>query len=81
MPQPSTVEIDGTAIRRIRMSNGTEMRDLAQSAGITRSYLCRIETGSRRHLRPRTYAALRDSLGVTDDQVLAKDPTEEDDMT
>ncbi|WP_377271866.1 helix-turn-helix domain-containing protein [Peterkaempfera sp. SMS 1(5)a] len=69
-PRP-TVEVDGAAIRRIRLLSGMEMGDLAGKAGITPNYLCRIETGSRRNLGPRVYAAIRTHLGATDDQLLA----------
>jgi transcriptional regulator with XRE-family HTH domain len=48
-----------------------EMRDLATAAGITANYLSRIETGTRRYLRPTKYAALRHHLDATDDQLLA----------
>lgn len=71
MPQRPTVEVDGAAIRRIRMLSGTELRDLATKARITPSYLSRIEVGTRRQLGPTVYAAIRTHLGATDDQLLA----------
>lgn len=73
MPHRPTVEVDGAAIRRIRILSGTEMQDLADAIGITRNYLSRIETGTRRRLRPSKYAALRAALAATDDQLLADD--------
>ena len=71
MPQRTTFEVNGAAIRRIRKNRGMEMSDLAHLVGITPNYLSRIETGSRRHLRPTKYTAVRDHLGATDDQILA----------
>ncbi|MFB7617790.1 helix-turn-helix domain-containing protein [Kitasatospora sp. NPDC056181] len=71
MPQRSTVEVDGSAIRRIRKLAGVDMSMLASQAGITANYLSRIETGSRNRVRPSVYAALRDHLSATDDEILA----------
>lgn len=53
------------------MSQGIQIADLARSACISRSYLTRLETGVRRHMRPPAYVALRTALGVhTDDTKL-----------
>jgi transcriptional regulator with XRE-family HTH domain len=71
MPQRSTVEVDGPAIRAIRKLQGLDMSELANQAGITANYLSRIETGTRRRVRPSVYAAIRRHLGATDDQLLA----------
>ncbi|MFE5771401.1 helix-turn-helix domain-containing protein [Streptomyces sp. NPDC056485] len=63
----ATYEVDGAAIRKIRMSRGIPIADLARSAGISRSYLCRLEIGARKRMRPETYARLLagfESLGV-----------------
>ncbi|MER5892357.1 helix-turn-helix transcriptional regulator [Streptomyces sp. NPDC001876] len=70
---PATYEVDGAAIRKLRMSRGTQIADLASNAGITRSYLQRLETGVRRHMRPPAYVALRSALGLQpdDDKLLA----------
>ncbi|WP_073946480.1 helix-turn-helix domain-containing protein [Streptomyces kebangsaanensis] len=69
----ATYEVDGAAIRRLRMARGIQMADLARTARITPSYLSRLETGVRRQMRPPTYTALRTALGVEadDDQLLA----------
>jgi transcriptional regulator with XRE-family HTH domain len=77
MPQRSTVEVNGAAIRRIRKLAGTDMPDLATQVGITASYLSRIETGSRRRVRPSVYGALRTALSATDDQLLADSEAEQ----
>lgn len=58
----------------MRQGLGTEQ--VAEAAGITRSYLSRLETGKASgRMRPGTYAALRTALHATDDDLLA--PTEE----
>jgi transcriptional regulator with XRE-family HTH domain len=69
----ATYEVDGAAIRKIRMERGITIADLARTASITRSYLSRLETGVRCHMRPPTYLALRTALGIDadDTQLLA----------
>jgi transcriptional regulator with XRE-family HTH domain len=69
MPQRTTIEVNGLEIRRIRKLSGLEMGDLALRVGISTNYLSRIETGSRKNLRPGVYAALRQALGTTDDAI------------
>ncbi|MFG3154263.1 helix-turn-helix domain-containing protein [Streptomyces sp. NPDC048219] len=70
----ATYEVDGAAIRRLRMARGIQIADLARTARITRSYLTRLETGVRRQMRPPTYLALRTALGIdaNDTQLLAQ---------
>lgn len=69
----ATFEVDGTAIRELRMSHGIGVAELARTAGISRSYLQRLETGVRRYMRPPAYVALRTALDVPheDTQLLA----------
>ncbi|MBD0707363.1 MULTISPECIES: helix-turn-helix domain-containing protein [unclassified Streptomyces] len=71
-PRP-IFEMDGAAIRRTRMSQGFQIADLARRAGITPSYLSRLETGARRNMRPPNYDALRTALGlpISSTQLLA----------
>ncbi|MET9467386.1 helix-turn-helix transcriptional regulator [Streptomyces sp. NPDC006544] len=71
MHQPPTFEVDGTAIRKARMRGGHEISELAKAAGISRRYLCHLENGTRRRMRPSRYAALRAALNSTDDRLLA----------
>jgi transcriptional regulator with XRE-family HTH domain len=76
---PTTFEVDGAAIRELRMSRGEDIAALAARAGISRSYLSLLETGRRRHMRPPKYTALRTAMGIEpdDEQLLA--PTEDSD--
>ena len=73
MSETPHVEVNGAAIRTIRKLAGVEIRDLATRIGITSSYLSRIETGSRRRLRPSVYAALRAALDVPDKTLLIEE--------
>lgn len=69
MAERTTLQVDGAALRKMRIGLGREMRDLAADVGITSSYLSRIETGSRR-IRPSLFRALRTSLGATRNELL-----------
>lgn len=71
---PTTFQVDGAAIRTKRMQAGLEARQLADTVGITASYLRKLETGTRKHLRPGKYIRLRAALDATDSELLA--PTE-----
>ncbi|MEU2073617.1 helix-turn-helix transcriptional regulator [Streptomyces sp. NPDC013489] len=59
---PTTLQVDGAELRKRRMDAGLEIDDLAKAAGISRSYLSHLETGSRTRMRPtrhkRLFAAL-----------------------
>lgn len=59
------------------MSRGIPIADLARRTGISRSYLTRLEIGSRRFMRPHTYTALRAALELPPDdkQLLAETRT------
>lgn len=71
MHQPPTFEVDGDAIREERMQAGREISELAERAGISRRYLSHLENGTRKHMRPSRYTALRTALNITDDRLLA----------
>ncbi|MET7923154.1 helix-turn-helix domain-containing protein [Streptomyces sp. NPDC005349] len=71
---PTTFPVDGAAICNKRMQAGLEVTDLAVAAGITGSYLRKIERGIRKHVGPGPYTRLRAALNATDDELL--DPTE-----
>lgn len=60
------------------MRQGLAMQQVAGAAGITRSYLSRLETGKASgRMRPGTYAALRKVLKATDDELLTPEATHE----
>jgi transcriptional regulator with XRE-family HTH domain len=68
--QHPRIKVDGPAIRQFRMLQGLEIADVAARAGISRSYLSRIEVNSL-WLRPRTYRALCEALNHEHDSFLA----------
>ncbi|EPD94542.1 hypothetical protein HMPREF1486_03095 [Streptomyces sp. HPH0547] len=70
MSPAHTFEVNGVVIRVKRMAAGIEMKDLAARAGISQRYLSHLETGTRKHMRPTRYVALREALHATDDELL-----------
>ena len=76
MEQPlPTYEVNGAAIRRLRMDAELSIGDLASKAGITASYLSRLEVGTRKRMAVHTFRALRMALRAKSSQLLA--PTED----
>jgi len=75
---PTTFQVDGTAICHKRMQAGMEVQQLAKAAGITASYLRKIERGDRPRMRPGSYQALRAALKANETELLAphSDPPE-----
>jgi transcriptional regulator with XRE-family HTH domain len=63
------------------MRQGLEMAKVADAAGITRSYLSRLETGKATgRVRPGTYAALRKAVNADETELLltpTEDPSQE----
>lgn len=77
-PQP-TFQVNGAAIRTIRMHKGLSTTEAAKTAGISDCYLRHLETGIRDRMRPGRYAALRTALGLQpDDTRLLAPPPHED---
>ncbi|MFJ4974143.1 helix-turn-helix domain-containing protein [Streptomyces coeruleorubidus] len=71
---PTTFEVDGTAICTKRMSAGMEVQQLADKAGITASYLRKLERGARTRMKPATYVRLRAALKAKKTELLAPHP-------
>lgn len=71
---PTTFEVDGTAICNKRMSAGMEVQQLADKAGITASYLRKLERGARTRMKPATYVRLRAALDANETELLAPHP-------
>jgi len=69
-PTPTTFRVDGTAICTKRMQAGMEVQQLADKAGITASYLRKLERGDRTRMRPGNYQALRAALDANETELL-----------
>jgi transcriptional regulator with XRE-family HTH domain len=74
MHQPTTFEVDGDAIREERMQAGLSRTELARQVGISRRYICHLENGTRRHMTPAPYIALRAALKATDERLRRQPP-------
>lgn len=73
-PAPTTIEVNGYALREIRVRSGLEIAPLAEQVDVTRSYLAKIELGHSVRVSPKVYAALLSALGIQDRRVLLADP-------
>lgn len=79
MEQPrSTFHVQGAAIRARRMDMGLEVSALAAMAGISRRYLSHLEIGTREHMKPSRYVALRKALKATDTDLLVSPTSSEE---
>ncbi|MGW2721343.1 helix-turn-helix domain-containing protein [Streptomyces sp. NPDC001492] len=66
---PATYLVHGPSLRKQRKSLGLSVREAADRAGISRSYLQRLETGTRERMGPPRYIRLRTALSATDEQL------------
>lgn len=72
MQEPvTTVEVDGQAFWAKRMAAGMEVKSLADLAGVSDSYVRKIERGIRRHLTHATYQRFRAALKANETELLA----------
>jgi transcriptional regulator with XRE-family HTH domain len=77
MQQPATTfEVNGLAIWAARMQAGLDVKDAAKAAGISDSYLRKLERGIRKHMKPGPYRQLRAALNATETQFLAPPMTQ-----
>ena len=73
-PTPTTVEVNGYALREIRNRSGIGVAELAQAVGVQRPYVAKIELGHSRRVSPKVFNALLAALAITDRRVLLADP-------
>ncbi|MFD4596817.1 helix-turn-helix domain-containing protein [Streptomyces sp. NPDC058464] len=73
---PTTFQVKGAEIRKLRMQAGLSTVELAQKAQISRRYLGHLETGYRTRMRPGPYQRLRTALGLPagSEQILQTPP-------
>lgn len=82
---PTTIEVNGYALREIRKRSGLDVQPLADQVtallledgnktGVTRSYLAKIELGHSRRVSPKVYNALLAVLAVEDRRSLLANP-------
>ena len=66
----TTVEIDGTKLRRLRESRILSLRELEELSGVHRNTLWRIEDGQRKRTHPATIRKLAAALSVEPTELL-----------
>ncbi|KNX38060.1 helix-turn-helix domain-containing protein [Luteipulveratus halotolerans] len=73
-PTATTVEVNGYALRELRVRSGIGVADLADQVGVKRPYIAKIELGHSRRVSPKVYNALLAALAITDRRVLMANP-------
>lgn len=74
----TTVEINGFAMRDIRVRTGVSVQELADRVDVKRPYIAKIELGHSRRVSPKVYNALLTALAITDRRVLMVNPHSQD---
>lgn len=70
----TTVEVNGYALRELRVRSGIGVADLATAAGVQRPYIAKIELGHSQRVSPKVYNSLLAALAITDRRVLMANP-------
>lgn len=71
---PTTVEVNGYAIRELRVRSGLGVAELADQVGVKRPYIAKIELGHSRRVSPKVFKALMDALSIQDRRSLLANP-------
>lgn len=71
---PSSVAINGFALRVIRERTGIKVADLAEALTVDRSYITKIEIGTSKRVGVDFYRRLLEQLAITDHRVLLATP-------
>jgi transcriptional regulator with XRE-family HTH domain len=71
---PTTVEINGYALRELRVRSGLGVAEFASQIGVQRPYVAKIELGHSRRVSPKVYSAILAALSITDRRVLLTNP-------
>lgn len=71
---PTTVEVNGYAIRELRIRSGLGVMDLANQVGVKRPYIAKIELGHSRRVSPKVFNSLLAALSIQDRRALLANP-------
>lgn len=71
---PTTVEINGFALRHIRKNAGIEVAELAERIGVQRPYVTKIELGHSQRVSPKVFNAILSTLVIEDRRALLANP-------
>jgi len=70
----TTIEVNGYALRELRIRSGLGVADLAREVKVQRPYIAKIELGHSRRVSPRVFAALLTALSINDRRALLANP-------
>lgn len=70
----TTVEVNGYALRELRIRSGLGVNELAEQVGVKRPYIAKIELGHSRNVSPKVFNALLAALTINDRRVLLANP-------
>lgn len=70
----TTIEINGYALRELRIRSGLEIATLADQVGIHRASMSNLELGHKQRVSPTVFNALLSALTITDRRVLLAHP-------
>jgi transcriptional regulator with XRE-family HTH domain len=71
---PTTYEVNGFALREVRMRSGIEVQELADLVGVQRPYIAKIELGHSQRVSPKVFNALLAALTIKDRRALLANP-------
>lgn len=74
MPAPTTVEVNGFALREIRIRSGLGVVELAEQVGVRRPYIAKIELGHSVRVSPKVFNNLLVALTINDRRALLANP-------
>ncbi|TAJ21823.1 MAG: XRE family transcriptional regulator [Dehalococcoidia bacterium] len=74
MATPTTIEINGYALRELRKRSGLGVAELAAQVKVQRPYIAKIELGHSRRVSPKVFNALLTALVVEDRRALLANP-------
>jgi transcriptional regulator with XRE-family HTH domain len=72
--EPPMIEVNGFAFRVIRKLSGLDAGPCADLVGVDRSYLNRLENGTRRRVSPEVFAGMLRALSLTDRRAILANP-------
>lgn len=70
----TTIDINGYALRELRIRSGIAVAELAGQVGVQRPYIAKIELGHSRRVSPKVFNSLMQALAITDRRVLMANP-------
>lgn len=70
----TTIEVNGYALRELRIRSGLGVAELAAQVGVQRPYIAKIELGHSRRVSPKVFNALLSALSINDRRALLANP-------